>query len=145
MKIAFRTNNTIMQHLRIKQRTTDKYNLFGVYKMNFGNCELKYVGQTGRTFCTRHKEHITEIKTKGQKSKYAQHILDTTHEYGKIEQTMEILHIEKKGRMLSALESYHIYELTKQNLQMNEALTDSYYQIHNTLITIYPNIRNPDH
>jgi hypothetical protein len=53
---------------------------------------------------------------------------------------MEILHIEKKGRMLNALESYHIYELTKQNLQMNEALTDSYNQIYNTLITTYPNI-----
>jgi hypothetical protein len=63
MKIAFRTNNTIKQHLRIKQRTTDKYNLCGVYKMNCGNCQLKYVGQTGCTFRTRYKEHIREIKT----------------------------------------------------------------------------------
>jgi hypothetical protein len=58
---------------------------------------------------------------------------------------MEILHLEKKGRMLNALESYHIYELKKQNLQMNEALTDSYNPIYDTLITIYPSIRSPDH
>jgi hypothetical protein len=50
-----------------------------------GDCELKYIGQSGPTFRTRYKEHIREIKTYGQKSKYAQHILDTTHEYGKIE------------------------------------------------------------
>jgi hypothetical protein len=96
MKIAFRTNNTIKQHLRIKQRMTDKYNLCGVCKMNCGDCELKYVGQTRCTFRTRYKEYIREIKTNGQKSKYAQHILDTIHEYGKIEQIMEILHLEKK-------------------------------------------------
>jgi Zn-dependent metalloprotease len=107
MKIVFRTNNTIKQHLKIKQRTTDKYNLCGVYQMNSGDCELKYIDQTGFTFRTRYKEHIREIKTNEQKSKYAQHILDTTHEYVKIEQTMKILHLEKKGRMLNALESYH--------------------------------------
>jgi hypothetical protein len=72
------------------------------------DCELKYIGQTERTFRTRYKEHIREIKTNGQKSKFAQHILDTTHNYDTIEQTMEILHLEKKGKMLSALESYHI-------------------------------------
>jgi hypothetical protein len=68
MKIAFRTNNIIKQHLRIKQRTTDKYNLCGVYQLNCGDCELKYIGQTGRTFHTKYKEHIREIKTNGQKS-----------------------------------------------------------------------------
>jgi hypothetical protein len=104
--------------------------------MNCRDCELKYIGQTGRAFRTRYKEQIREIKTNGQKSKYAQHILETTHEYGKIEQIMEILHIERKGRMLNAMESYHIYELTKQNLQMNEALTDSHNQIYHTLIKI---------
>jgi hypothetical protein len=113
--------------------------------MNCGDCELKYVGQTGRTFRRRHKEYIREIKTNGQKAIYVQHILDTTHEYGKIEQTMEILHLEKKGRMLNALESYHIYELTKQNLQMNKALTDIYNPIYDKLITIYPNFRSPNH
>jgi hypothetical protein len=86
-------------------------------------------------FQTRYKEHIREIKTNGQKSKYAQHILYTTHNYDKAEKTMKILHIEKKGRMLNILESYHIYELTKQKLQMNEALTDNYNPIKRKTIT----------
>jgi hypothetical protein len=76
--------------------------------MSCKECNLKYVGQTGRTFRTRYKEHIREIKTNGQKSKYAQHILHTTHNYDTAEKTMKILHIEKKGRMLNVLESYHI-------------------------------------
>jgi hypothetical protein len=66
MKIVYRTNNTIKKHLRIKSRTTDKYNLCGVYQMNCRDCELKYIGQTGRAFRTRYKEHIREIKTNGQ-------------------------------------------------------------------------------
>jgi hypothetical protein len=85
----------VSEPLRIKQRTADKYNLCGIYQINCGDCELKYVGQTRRTFRTRYKENIREIKTNGQKSKYAQHILDTTHKYDKIEQIMEILLLEK--------------------------------------------------
>jgi hypothetical protein len=114
MKIAFRTNNTLKQHTNAKEKTTDKYNICGVYQMRCKVCDLKYVGQTGRTFRTRYKEHIRGIKTNGQKSKFGQHILDATHNYDTIEKTIEILHIEKKGRMLNPLESYQIYELTKQ-------------------------------
>jgi hypothetical protein len=57
---------------------------------------MKYVGQTGRTFKIRFKEQIRNIKNNGQNSKFAQHVVDTTHEYGTINQTMEILHIAKK-------------------------------------------------
>ena len=80
--------------------------------MTCKDCDLKYVGQTGHNFRTRYKEHIREIKTNGQKSKFAQHIMDTVHNYH-IEKTMEKLHIEKKGKMLNAIESFHIYKLTK--------------------------------
>jgi hypothetical protein len=33
MKVAFRTNNTLKQHLKIKEKTMDKYNQSGVYQM----------------------------------------------------------------------------------------------------------------
>jgi hypothetical protein len=74
MKVAFGTNNTIKQHINAKEKTTDKYDLCGVYQMSCKDCNLKYVGQTGCMFQIRYKEHIREIKTNGQKSKYAQHI-----------------------------------------------------------------------
>jgi hypothetical protein len=65
---------------------------------------LKYVGQTGHTFKVQYKEQIQAIKTNKQKSNYPQHILDTGHTYGTIDQTLEIPHTEKKGESLNTLE-----------------------------------------
>jgi hypothetical protein len=61
--------------------------------MKCKDCQLKYVGQTGRNFRTRYKEHTQAIRTNKPNSKYAQQILDTQHSYGTIEDTMDILHI----------------------------------------------------
>jgi hypothetical protein len=43
-------------------------------------------------------------------------ILDTTHEYETLEEAMKVLHIEKKGQVLDAYERFHIYEISKQNI-----------------------------
>jgi hypothetical protein len=48
------------------------------------DCPLKYVGQTGRTFNTRYKEHIYDITTNNSNIGYANHILNTGHSYGTI-------------------------------------------------------------
>jgi hypothetical protein len=49
------------------------------------------------------EEHIQAIRTNRQNSKFAQHILDTGYTYNSIDQTTEILHIEKKGQKLNTL------------------------------------------
>jgi hypothetical protein len=59
-------------------------------------CPRRYIRQTGHTFKTRFKEHVRDTKNNGQYSKFAQHIIDTGHEYDTIERTTKILHIEKK-------------------------------------------------
>lgn len=79
LKMAFQTNNTIKHHVRMKERTTDVYNLSGVYQMLCKECPLKYLGQMGRMFRIRYYEGIRDIQTNGRSSKFAQHILDTTH------------------------------------------------------------------
>jgi hypothetical protein len=112
----FKSRN-IKHLLRINENRNDKYNLSGVYQLQCADCPLKYIGQTGRTFKTRFKEHVRNIKN-GQNSKFAQHIVDTTHEYQTIDQTMKILHVEKEGRALDTYERFHICEITKQNLQI---------------------------
>jgi hypothetical protein len=89
--------------LRINENRNEKFNLSGVYQLQCAECPLKYIGQTGRTFKIRFKEHIRDIKSSGQNSKFAQHIVDTTHEYRTIDQTMEILQIGKKGRVIGYL------------------------------------------
>jgi hypothetical protein len=52
----------------------------------------------------RYNGHIREIKANSKTSKYAQHTLDTMHNYGKIEENMKILHTERKGKMLDSVE-----------------------------------------
>jgi hypothetical protein len=37
---------------------------------------------------------------------------------------MKMLHIEKKGKMLDALENYYIYMITKQGIQISETLAN---------------------
>jgi hypothetical protein len=82
--------------LRPRDDKENIYNLSGVYQLKCANCPLRYVGQTRHTFKVRFKEHISDIRNNGQSSKFAQHILDTTHEYGNIENTLEVLYIGKK-------------------------------------------------
>jgi hypothetical protein len=82
------------------------------------DCPLKYVGQTGRTFNTRYKEHIHNITSNNSNTGYANHILNTGHTYGTITDIMEIIKTGRKGRYLNILEKYHIYEICKDNLQI---------------------------
>jgi hypothetical protein len=50
-------------------------------------------------------------------SKFAQQILDTEHTCSPMDQTMEILHDEKKGQKLNTLKWFQTYNVTKKALQ----------------------------
>jgi hypothetical protein len=41
-----------------------------------------------------------------------------------IEETLDVLHVQRKGKMMNTLESFH--EAYKQGIQSNKALIDSY-------------------
>jgi hypothetical protein len=56
------------------------------------------------------------------------------HNYDTMDQIMKILHIEKKGPKLNTLERYHIYEMTKRGLQMNDTFMDMHNPIFDVLI-----------
>jgi hypothetical protein len=47
----------------MKVKTPNKFEQCGVYKLNCNSCHKAYIGQTGRNFKTRFKEHIQDIKT----------------------------------------------------------------------------------
>jgi hypothetical protein len=99
---------------------------------------MKYIGQTGHTFKARFKEHIQDIRTNKSNSKFAQHILDTGHTYNTIDQTMKILHIEKKGHKLNTLERFEIFNLTTKAVQLNDTHTVMHNPIFDVLIKTYP-------
>jgi hypothetical protein len=81
---------------------------------------LSYVGQTGRTFNVRYKEHIHAIRSNNSNSRYSNHILNMGHTYGTITDTMNIIRTGRKGRHLNTLEKYHIYRISRNNLHMND-------------------------
>jgi hypothetical protein len=107
--IAFKTNNTIKKHLKPKNQITDIHQKSGVYQLKCNECPLRYIAQTGHMFKDRYREHILAIRTYKHTSKYAQHILDTGHAYGKMEETMDAIHITRKGNLLNTLERFYIY------------------------------------
>jgi hypothetical protein len=78
VKPSFRTTNTLKKHLLPKQRTKEKFDNSGVYKLKCGECPLQYIGQTGHTFMIRYKEHIRDIRNNKNASGFVQHVLDMT-------------------------------------------------------------------
>jgi hypothetical protein len=64
--------------------------------MKFLDCPLRYIGQMGRAFHSRYKEHIQAIRSNNSISGYSNHILNMEHTYGNITDTMDIIKTEKK-------------------------------------------------
>ena len=50
-----------------------------VYKIPCGNCSWSYIGETGRSFATRKKEHIRNVKTAAKGSRIANHAWSHDH------------------------------------------------------------------
>jgi hypothetical protein len=91
------------------------------------SCPTKYIGQTGRPFNIRYKEHIRDTKNNNSNSGYSNHILNTGHSYGNITDTMEIIKIERKGKHLNILERYHMYKISKEGIHMKDMHNETYH------------------
>jgi hypothetical protein len=128
LKIAYRTKNTTQNILK-PQPQTEKYSKSGIYQMKCNDCPLKYIGQMGRTFNTRFKEHIYNIKCNNSNTGYSKHILDARHSYDTIENTMDVIRIGQKGKYLNTLEKYYIYKINKTGLLMNDMNIDEHNPI----------------
>jgi hypothetical protein len=89
LNMVFHTQNTIQNILR-RQPDINKYNIHKIYQMKCMDCPMKYVEQTGRTFSTRYKEHIYDIKSNSNTG-YSSHILNTRYTYSTMEDTMKII------------------------------------------------------
>jgi len=95
IKINLRTNNTLQNLLMHKPEPPDKYSRSRVYKLTCQECNKAYVGQTGRSFTQRFKEHKNAFKSNRNTSNYAKHALDHQHPFGPIQETMQILQYQR--------------------------------------------------
>jgi len=71
---------------------------------------MKYTGQRGRPFKVRFQENVLDFKYNNNRSKFAQHLLDNKHAFGKMGDIMEVVHVAKKGKMMDTLEGFPIYK-----------------------------------
>lgn len=89
----------------------------GVYKLTCETCNKVYIGQTGRTFETRMKEHERSYRDKTSDSTFSKHCLDFNHKFNN---NFKILHIQDKSKKLNLLESLQINKFSKQGIILNE-------------------------
>lgn len=114
MYAAFNTNNSLRMLCNGKDKF-DKHQKSGVYKLDCSECSSTYIGQTGRSFNTRYKEHISAYRNNHpEKSHFAKHLLDTGHRIPD-NHTFSILHTCKKSLKLSVLEQLEIIKYKKDN------------------------------
>ena len=117
---AFRTNNTVYNHLTPHNHHTEKYTQSGVYKLTCPDCKKAIVGQTSRSFVTRYNEHKQAFRNNSHTSKFAQHLLEQTHSFSPIHDTMQILRYQKKSAHLNTVERYYIHTEFTANNHLND-------------------------
>ena len=112
VNFAFKTNNTlghILTHNTYNNHTSDKFHKNVIYQLNCKDCNKKYIGQTGRPFRRRFREHFNDFKYGNGCSKFSQHLLENRHSVGTMDEIMEVLHVVKKGKLMDTLERFRIY------------------------------------
>jgi hypothetical protein len=66
-------------------------NKCGIYQLTCPNFNMKYIGQTGRPFHVRFKEHFHDLKYKNGISKFAQHVVENRQSIDPVEDILEVL------------------------------------------------------
>ena len=123
IKIAFQTNNTIQKLLMHNQQTTDIHSRSGVYNLTCPDCRKAYVGQTGWSFAIRFQEHKMAFKTGNKPFNFAKHLMEHTHSFGPIHNTLQVLQLHNKGAHLNTIERFHIYSEYTDNNHLNDEST----------------------
>lgn len=118
--VAFRTNQTVRRLCNGKDRLENSKKS-GVYSLVCDECNGIYIGQTGRNFNTRYKEHVAAYRNGyPEKSHFAKHLIDSGHSL-RDNNNYNILHVCDKGLRLSVLEQL---EIVKNNIPTNTLLNE---------------------
>jgi hypothetical protein len=126
-------NKLLSTHNHIQQ---DKYEKSGIYKLTCPECKKAYVGQTGRPFSVRFREHFRDYRHANNKSKFAEHLLNHQHSFGPMNTIMDILHVTSKGTMMNTIERFHIYNETKNDNQIDDRGTVKPNTIFDSIIQV---------
>jgi hypothetical protein len=82
IKVGFKTITTIFNSIKKIDNPINKLRKSGVYKLTCQTCEGSYVGQSGRKLIEQLKEHeAARGKQKTGHSTFAEHLIETNHEF----------------------------------------------------------------
>lgn len=112
--IAFKPTCNLTNYFFNCKDSVSKYNHSGVYKISCPDCEGIYIGQTGRSFNTRYKEHSNSFKKNKNDSTIATHCRDNQHKFAPLD-NLQILHRVPKSSKLNLLESLEIFKQKHNN------------------------------
>jgi hypothetical protein len=94
-----------------------------VYKLMCPDCHKAYVGQTGRRFSVRYREHQRSFRDKTDTSRYAKHLNENGHSFGPIKDILETLQFRRKGIHLNTVERFYIHKESITNYHLNDPKT----------------------
>jgi hypothetical protein len=94
-----------------------------VYKLTCPDCGKAYIEQTNREFHTRFNEHKRAFHHNPQQSKFTLHLTEQKHSFGHINNIMQIIQPQKKGRHLNTIKRFYIYKEAHKGNQLNDDLT----------------------
>lgn len=78
--LSNKTTNTLRSELcKLKDRTADEDKCNCVYKINCGDCNKFYLGETGRSVSKRVYEHKYNVTCKNVNSQIFQHVIENNH------------------------------------------------------------------
>jgi hypothetical protein len=77
--------------------------------------DIKSISMFFNILHKRYKEHFHDFKYNTKKSSFATSLLGNYHSTGPINEIMEILHTNRKGKFMDTVERFHIYSETRNN------------------------------
>lgn len=121
LTVSFKSQSKLSHLIYNAKDKTEPLKKSGVYKLTCPECNAFYIGQTGRSFEIRYKEHFRAFRLKKTDSTFANHFLDSGHNFPNLD-NMKILHTQEKGHTLNLLESLEIYKSinNSENVLLND-------------------------
>lgn len=115
--VSFRSINSLGNIIKNHKDPENKDNKSGVYKLTCGDCPMVYIGQTGRSFKKRMREHQRSYTNEVGNSTYADHLKEFGHSFN---HNFEILHNDRKSTRLNLLESLEINRYNSRKVLLND-------------------------
>jgi hypothetical protein len=95
VKIALKTVTTI-KSCSIQNQKQNNTKTQAYADLHMQDAKKSCIGQTGRAVKVGYKEHIRSIRNNKEETAYATHFLNNRHQYGKIDDIMNILDHAKR-------------------------------------------------